>query len=85
MIRDKQSKLAHELFQSYFRGWRDGASCHSMDKKFIDHPTRPDLKAEYEKGYMDGGNARKKDMAEASERLGYEPCILRACNTKMEV
>jgi len=76
----EKSRLAHELFQSYFRGWCDGASCHSMDKKFIEHPTRPDLKAEYENGYVDGNKARKQAMSIAAERLNYEPKILRACN-----
>jgi hypothetical protein len=48
-----------------------------MDPKFTEHPTRPDLKWEYESGYKDGKCARVQVGTATATRLQYVPSILR--------
>lgn len=66
-----------ELFMSYMRGWFAGAGRKAIDPKFSEHKTRPDIKAEYERGYRDGQAAGRAASAAASERIGYTPSVLR--------
>jgi hypothetical protein len=70
-----------ELFACYMRGWHAGAGMRAMDPKFAEHKTRPDLKAEYERGYGDGRAAGGAASAEASARLGYTPTVLRLADS----
>jgi hypothetical protein len=70
--------LAHELFQSYMRGWKDGCSARAQRRDFTEHPTRPDLCTEYKRGYDDGYRDRVERQRAAAERLGYRPTVLRA-------
>lgn len=64
------------LAKSYRAGWVHGASVKAMDKRFLEHPNL-EMKAEYERGYKDGTEARKAAMDAAYTRLGYTPNILR--------
>lgn len=68
---------AYEVFQSYRKGWRDGACARPQDPKFIQHKTRPDLKDQYLRGHYDGYVAYKLAMNAEMDRTGYKPSILR--------
>jgi len=68
---------AFESYHSYMRGWQAGAGSRPMDPKFAEHPTRPDLKWEYESGYKDGQDARARVGVATATRLQYVPSILR--------
>lgn len=70
-----------EIFMSYMRGWHAGAGMKAMDPRFAEHPTRPDIKAEYERGYSDGQAAGRAASAEASARIGYTPTVLRTADS----
>jgi hypothetical protein len=67
----------HECWQAYVRGWTDGVTVRAMDSKFLEHPTRLDLRAEYLRGYQEGHVARKTHLEQAATRLNYVPSILR--------
>lgn len=67
-----------EHYQSYTRGWIDGAAVHALDERYTRHQTRPDLKQEYEKGYSAGSAARRLALNVAAKRLHWKPSILRA-------
>lgn len=72
MVRDQtKDKTPAELFHSYMRGWRHGASTMAMDKKFIEHD-RADIKAEYEKGYKDGYLVVRLVRRKNATRLGAQ-------------
>jgi hypothetical protein len=73
-----------ELYMSYTAGWRDGAGVKGRDKKFTEHATRPDLKAAYNEGYLDGHHARKAACQAATRIYGYSPTILRATEAEPE-
>ena len=75
--------LAYEKFHSYRHGWTDGAKGQFWKRKeFSEHPTRPDLAAEYIKGYEDGETIRRAALAAAAARVGYEPSPLRGSEEK---
>lgn len=78
-VRTKDEGLAFDLFQSYRRGWKDGAVRKwPPDPRFVEHGTRPDMKAEYERGFADGTAANIKALGKAMKRLGYDADPLRA-------
>jgi hypothetical protein len=74
----KSESQKRELYISYTKGWRDGASTRFMDVTFTEHATRPDLKAAYEDGFTDGQRARKSASQGAARVYKYKPTILRA-------
>lgn len=69
--------LAHEKYQSYMRGWKDGCTARARRREFVEHETRPDLKEEYEAGYEEGMRVRAATQAEVATRIGYKPNVLR--------
>lgn len=69
---------AFELFHSYRHGWQDASASRMPDIKFIEHATRPDLTAEYQRGYREGREDYTKHMAAAMLRIGYSPNLLRS-------
>lgn len=69
---------------SYMRGWFAGAGRKAIDPKFAEHKTRPDIKAEYERGYSEGQAAGRAASAAASARLGYTPSVLRVQGSEEE-
>jgi hypothetical protein len=71
------SNEPRERFMSYYKGWRDGAGIKSKDALFTEGAARPDLKAEYERGYADGRRANGAASKRAAKRLGYTPTVLR--------
>lgn len=66
-----------ELFQSFVKGWCDGAAMRVMRKVFTEHPTRPDLKESYSDGYAQGCIARRAACKAEADRIGHVPTILR--------
>lgn len=74
------SDNAKERYWSYRRGWIDGAAGKAWRREFIEHPTRPDLTAEYRRGYADGHETKCRVMQDAANRLGHTPSILRVCD-----
>jgi hypothetical protein len=64
------------------RGWKDGCTAHAKRKEFTEHPTRPDLTAEYESGYADGFLLRTTTQRKAAKRIGYVPNVLRTQEAK---
>lgn len=74
---EKQKRIdAANRFQSYMRGWKDGASMHAMPKEFRNHSDAA-LSAAYDLGYAHGYEARGEAQKNAEERYGYTPSILR--------
>lgn len=71
-----------ESFHSYMRGWRAGAGIKPLDPRFTEHKTRPDLKAEYERGYEDGQGAGRAAADAAAVRIGYAPTVLRLAESE---
>jgi hypothetical protein len=69
---------ASNKYQSYVRGWTDGASVKAMRKEFKEHPT---LGSVYCDGYAAGYAARGQMTAAASKLFGHEPSILRVCDS----
>jgi hypothetical protein len=69
---------AHETFQAFMRGWKDGCSAHVRRTEFVEHPTRPDLAEEYEAAYEEGFRLRVETQARVAARTGYKPNVLRA-------
>lgn len=65
-----------ELYQSYMRGWRDGATAKAKRREFIEH-AKPEFRTTYEEGYEAGMNARGEAGKHASKTFGYTPSILR--------
>lgn len=63
-------------YRSYTQGWIDGAGVRAMKPQFTTH-TDEKIKEEYVRGYTDGRDARAEATMRASERIGYEPSILR--------
>lgn len=61
--------VAWEFFQSYRRGWRDGACATAKRREFMEHPTRHDLRDAYERGYNHGRVAADSDLRAEAERL----------------
>jgi hypothetical protein len=47
------------------------------DPQFTEHKTRPDLTAEYERGYTEGRKNYNANMDAAMKRIGYAPNVLR--------
>jgi hypothetical protein len=74
--RDEGTK--RELYFSYVAGWRDAAGTRSLDPKFSEHPTRPDIKAAYLEGFTDGKKANRAAREAAARVYNYKPTILRA-------
>jgi hypothetical protein len=65
--------VAGELFVSYSRGWRDGACALAKRRDFAEHPTRPDLRDAYMKGYDVGHDAYNRDLTAWAAEVGYDP------------
>ena len=82
MLSTPDQRLASERFHSYMRGWEHGAVRRSMDKAFTEHATRPDLTAEYKRGYTSGTTARRAASSRTAARTDYRPNILRARRAK---
>lgn len=67
--------VAAELFMSYSRGWRDGACARPKRREFDEHPTRPDLREAYMKGYDVGHDAYNRDLLAYAATVGYDPLL----------
>lgn len=66
-----------ELFHSYRHGWQDASASRMPDITFTEHATRPDLTAEYQRGYKEGRENYTQNMSAAMLRIGYSPNVLR--------
>lgn len=66
----------YEKFQSYRKGWRDGATSKAQDEKFLLHGT-PHIRTQYSRGYREGHEAYRLAMKAEMDRTGYVPSILR--------
>lgn len=53
-------------YETYEKGWHDGAGLHAMDVNAPD----------YLKGYVEGQQARNDAMTAASVAYGYEPAVV---------
>lgn len=71
---------AANLYQSYMKGWRDGAAFKSLDENFRKHENAS-LREAYGRGYSDGRVAMNSASHSASERYGYSPTILRTAES----
>lgn len=65
-----------ERYQSWLKGWRDGAVGTVKARVFLEH-RRTDLRDAYEVGYAAGLAARGDASAQASTYSGHQPSILR--------
>lgn len=83
-IPNAEERLASEKYQSYMRGWRDGAAGKPKRMEFIAHKTREDLATSYGLGYTMGEDARIGASAFASQTFGYKPSILRGAERVLE-
>ncbi len=61
-----------ELFWSYRKGWRDGATSKIKDDVHMNHQTRPDLTNAYVRGYDDGATQLTNALNSEAERIGYD-------------
>lgn len=77
MSRDAGEILAANRFHSWRLGWRDGAMRRAMNPRAADHSDLV-IAAAYREGYCDGTVAANAANAEACERYGHSPTILRA-------
>jgi hypothetical protein len=64
--------VAGELFVSYSRGWRDGASALAKRPQFAEHPSRQDIRDAYLKGYDVGHDAYNRDLTAWASEVGYD-------------
>lgn len=69
---------------SYRAGWLHGAASRRMDSRFTAHDNAG-IREEYQRGYDDGCVARQQAIAEAYERLGYVPSVMRSAGDREEV
>lgn len=67
-----------ELFHSYMRGWKHGASVTAQAREFSEHEDQG-IREEYLRGYSDGYRDRKETQEVNAARLGYTPKIVRIC------
>jgi hypothetical protein len=74
------SNDAANQYQAYAKGWVAGAAVRAMDPAATGH-TDPLIRDAYNLGYKDGQDARRADLEYAGKRYGYEPSILRLCET----
>lgn len=81
-IPNAAERLASEKYQSYMRGWRDGATGKAKRKEFMEHPTRQDLAHAYGWGYGMGETAAGKASSFAQGNFGYTPSILRKASVE---
>ncbi len=65
---------AHERYQLYMRGFRDGAGIKSMRDDHIG------LGA-YDRGYGDGRDALHTDLDAYGKEVGHEPSVLRTADS----
>lgn len=68
---------AANRYESYMRGWRDGAVITAMRPEFIELAPGAPLRMSYEDGYRDGRAARSAASQYATRVTGHEPTILR--------
>ncbi len=71
-----RSPKASELWQSYQRGWVDGAKNFAQRRNGMDE-ARQELRDEYDQGMSDGIIAREDALRAAAKRLGHVPSVLR--------
>lgn len=61
-----------EAFQSYRRGWKNGACFNAKDTRFTGH-TKIYIVDAYLRGYSHGQDAATLAGAREAERIGYDP------------
>lgn len=67
---------AANLYHTYMRAFRKGASTGLIDKAAAEHEN-PEIRAMWERGYNDGIAARIEASRKMQEETGYTPSILR--------
>jgi hypothetical protein len=72
--------MAADEYQSYMRGWKNGACVNAMDPTFTTRDAADLMRIEYEAGYTAGRAARNVAAIMATARTGYEPSVLRLAN-----
>ena len=68
--------LPGDLYQSYLKGFTDGASAKRKRPEFINH-NEDTIVSTYDMGYRDGALRRDDARRKASHISGYKPSILR--------
>jgi hypothetical protein len=64
-------------YQSYMRGWKNGACVNAMDSAFIGREKTNPMRKYYEIGYSDGRKARNNAANIATNVTGHVPAVLR--------
>jgi hypothetical protein len=64
-------------YQSYMRGWKNGACVNAMDATFIARETSDPMRKHYEIGYSDGRKSRNVAANIATNLTGHVPSVLR--------
>jgi hypothetical protein len=68
---------AANRYAAYQQGWSHGATMRAYAVAVRDH-RNAGIRDAYRKGYTDGGVARDRALAMASEEYGHTPSILRS-------
>lgn len=68
---------AANRYESYMRGWRDGAVITAMRPEFTERAPGDQLRIAYELGYGDGRKARSNASSQAASVYGHKLTILR--------
>lgn len=70
-----ETRTKREKYHAFRKGWRDGATCRTKDARYLTHPTRPDLKSQYERGYQSARDAVAVAFMGEAERLHHDPSM----------
>ena len=65
-----------DLYHSYMRGWRHGATGRARDPRFLEHKDSR-IRGAYQDGEHDGQIAARQANAHAQKTFDYKPSILR--------
>lgn len=77
MPKNRTERERAEQYQSYMRGWGDGALLRGKRPEFTEHKTRLDLSIAYQLGYSAGAHDRDRAAKRALRSYNHSPKILR--------
>jgi hypothetical protein len=82
--RDPDRIAAANHYQSYMRGWKNGACVNAMDATFVGRETSDPIRQHYEMGYAGGRKARNNAANIATNLTGHVPSVLRLADSERD-
>jgi hypothetical protein len=79
---DPDRTAAANHYQSYMRGWKNGACVNAIDTTFIARETSDPIRQHYEMGYAGGRKARNNAANIATNLTSHAPSVLRMADGK---